>query len=139
MSGHSPLLQIAITCAAIVIGSAIVGSQLSTSGNLSRVASGVADEEDAGVIEDADHEESYEETVDEDSEDADDYADSGDQSHDNGEDHHLAELTDEEPDAETFGSDGEVMPEGEAKRESGDQAEKDADEEGGLAVIRRNP
>jgi hypothetical protein len=46
VSGQGTLLRIAMTCAAIAIGSAVVGSQLATTGTPSRIASSVSDEED---------------------------------------------------------------------------------------------
>jgi hypothetical protein len=118
LSGQRPLLRIGVTCAAIAIGSAIVGSQLSTTGDLSRAASSAAEEEDAGPV--ANHEQAASdgevldenggESAEDDAEAAENVAEEPTGAH--GDD--LAEATEDEP-----------APEGEAGAAAGEPAEEE--------------
>ena len=56
MSGQQTLIKIAVSCAAIVLGSIVVGSQLSTGGVTSLVPK-AAEEDKAGVVESDDGDE----------------------------------------------------------------------------------
>lgn len=117
LSGQSPLLRIGITCAAIVIGSAIVGSQLST-GNLSQVLPSVADEDDAGTLEDDSYAASGEEALGQSGEDitgGDIEAAEEVRDESGGEDREdLAEVTEQEPAEEPFADEREAARVGEA-------------------------
>ena len=52
MSGQ--IVRIGVTCAAIVLGTALIGSQLSTSGKFVNLVPKSAEEDEAGAIESAD-------------------------------------------------------------------------------------
>src|SRR5690242_12795887 len=47
LSEQKPVLRLAITCMVIVLGSAFIGAQLSTSGGLGQLTSGIVEEDDA--------------------------------------------------------------------------------------------
>lgn len=157
MSGQSPLFRIAVTCAAIVIGSAVVGSQLATTGSLSRLASGVSDEEDdmvgeggyAGPSQDPEHvedrsgedeardeevaEEPSEDAAEDGSEDAPEDAFAADDAEGSSEDEpgDLAEGETSDPAEDETGDS--------AEDESSTTSESESEDEGGIAVIRRKP
>jgi hypothetical protein len=95
LSGQSPLLRIGLTCAAIVVGSAIIGSQLST-GTPFRAVPTIA-EDDEGTREDASYAGSVEGGVEDDSGHA---AESIPDEATDQESEELAEVTDEEPAAD---------------------------------------
>ena len=139
LSGQGPLLRIGITCAAIVIGSAIVGSQLST-GNLSQVLPSVADEDDAGTLEDDSYAGSGDEVLGRSSKDiegSDIEASEEVRDESGGEDSEdLAEVTEEESAEEPFANEREAAPEGEAgDPAAAEPAEEESDDgEGGWII-----
>ena len=133
-----------MTCAAIVIGSAVVGSQLATTGSLSRLASGVSDEEDAmveeggyaGPSQDPEHGEDRsgdEEVRDEDvaEEPSEDAAEDG--SDDASEDESGALAEDESSDP------AEDEPGDSAEDDSSATSEGESEDEGGVVIVRRKP
>jgi len=135
LSGQNPLLRIGMTCAVIVVGSALIGSQLST-GTLSRAVPIIADEDDAGTREDDTHAGSGDEVVDEGSEEQTEAAkdildESADEDSEN-----LAEVMDEESAEEPFADEDEIAPEGQAGDPAvGESAEDESgDGEGGWII-----
>ncbi|WP_162916538.1 hypothetical protein [Dongia deserti] len=118
MSGQSPLLRIGMTCAAIVVGSAIIGSQLSTSTDVSRVSVDIADEEDAGAAEESAYA-SSEEGEDDSEDDADEYAEGSDEDWAGDEDVSQADYGPED--------------------QGNEQADEEDDEDRGFTAVRRNP
>jgi hypothetical protein len=130
LSGQNPLLRIGITCAAIIVGSAIIGSQLSTD-NLFQAVPTVADEEDAGTHEDDTYAGSGNEFVEEDqTEAAEDMLDES--GADGGED--LAEVADEAE--EPFANEDETAPEGQAgDPAAGESTEDESGDDEGSWII----
>jgi hypothetical protein len=122
LSGQKPLLRIGVTCAVIVVGSAIIGSQLSI-GNLPQLAPTVADEEDGGTREDDTYTGSGSEFVDEDeTETAEDMLEES-----SAEDsENLAEVTEESE--EPFAKEGETVPGQAGDAVAGDSTEDESGE-----------
>lgn len=119
-----------MTCAAIVIGSAIVGSQLSSTGNLSRVASGVSDEEE-------DHSAGLGDEPEQARVEPDDEADVTDQDEEFAEDaaeEDGSDLAEDERSESAEDDSSEV-----AEDESGAESESESEDEGGFAIVRRKP
>jgi hypothetical protein len=148
LGGSNAILRIGLSCAAIVLGASIVGSRLSTDGGLARIDSGVAVEADAG------DDRGEQAALDTEEEAEEDVAEPGsaearvseaaeaEENEGGGADARAADgaETDEGGHAsedQISGETKEIAEEGAS--DDGDEAEAEAEEDTGFAIIRRNP